>query len=239
MAKHRARIGYTSVAYVTEIFPKVFYEMAPDGVMLALLTQQARSHSEDEMTRLHDEARRAAKSFARAGADMVILGGVPTNLSRGQDSLADRLAELEKEIGIPVSSSATAQSNALRAVGARKIGVIHPSNPKRDAFHDRQIIGEGLEPVNSRSAGSRLEDYNRIPEDRAMALGRALIQDHPEADTLLYSCPHWAAVHVIEPLEREFGVNVITSLQAIVWEGLRKCGIDDRIDGYGRLLREH
>ena len=45
--------------------------------------------------------------------------------------------------------------------------------------------------------------------------------------------------HAIEPLERELGVNVIASLQAIVWEGLRKCGIDDRIDGYGRLLREH
>ena len=103
MAQHRARIGYTSVAYVTELFPKIFYQMVPDGVMLAMLTQQAQSHADDEMTRIHDEARRAAKSFARAGADMVILGGVPTNLSRGHDSLADRLAALEQEIGIPVS----------------------------------------------------------------------------------------------------------------------------------------
>lgn len=239
MAKHRARIGYTSVAYVTEIFPRIFYQMVPEGVSLALLTQQAQSHADHEMTRIHDEARRAAKSFARAGADMVILGGVPTNLSRGHGTLADRLAELEREIGIPVSSSATAQSNALKALGARKVGVIHPSSPQRDGFHDAQIIGEGLEPAGTRSAGSRFEDYNRIPEDTAYALGCELKQAHPEADTLLFSCPHWAVTHAIEPLERELGVNVIASLQAIVWEGLRKCGIDDRIDGYGRLLREH
>ncbi len=239
MKKHRARIGYTSVAHVTELFPKIFYEMVPDGVTLAMLTQQPQSYAADEMTRIHDDARRAAKTFARAGADMVILGGVPTNLSRGHDSLADRLAALEQEIGIPVSSSATAQSNALRAVGAKKVGVIHPSSPERDGFHEQQIIGEGLEPAGALAAGSQFEDYNRIPEDRAAALGRELKQAHPEADTLLYSCPHWAQTDAIEELERELGINVITSLQAIVWEGLRKCGIDDRIDGYGRLLREH
>jgi maleate cis-trans isomerase len=39
-------------------------------------------------------------------------------------------------------------------------------------------------------------------------------------------------------LEREFGVNVITALQAIVWHALRRVGVTDRIDGYGRLFLE-
>ena len=37
---------------------------------------------------------------------------------------------------------------------------------------------------------------------------------------------------------QEFGGNVMTALQVIVWDALRRCGIDDRIEGYGRLLRE-
>ena len=72
---HRARIGYSSVAYVTEIFPKVFYDIVPEGVVLQLLTQQVTSHEACNMERIHDEARAAAKSFARAGADLVKLGG--------------------------------------------------------------------------------------------------------------------------------------------------------------------
>ena len=39
-------------------------------------------------------------------------------------------------------------------------------------------------------------------------------------------------------IERELGVNVMTSQQAILWNALRTAGINDRIEGYGRLLRE-
>ena len=39
-------------------------------------------------------------------------------------------------------------------------------------------------------------------------------------------------------LEREFGVNCMSAQQAIVWDALRRCGIKDRIEGFGRLFRE-
>jgi maleate cis-trans isomerase len=45
-------------------------------------------------------------------------------------------------------------------------------------------------------------------------------------------------IEAIEPLEKEFGVNVLASINAILWEGLRRAGINDSIKGYGRLLRE-
>jgi maleate cis-trans isomerase len=32
---------------------------------------------------------------------------------------------------------------------------------------------------------------------------------------------------------------VVTALQAIIWEGMRLAGVHDRIEGYGRLFREH
>lgn len=235
----RARIGYTSVAYVTEIFPRVFYDIVPDGVTLQLLTQQVTSHAPRNMARIHDEARAAAASFARAGADLVILGGAPTNLARGRAALNEALAAIAAEIGLPVSSSATAQSNALAALGARRVGVVHPAGPRREQTHRSQMGDDGIETLGVKGAGATFEDYNRIPPETALALGRELAAEHPDIDTLLYACPHWATAHAIEPLERELGVNVVTSLQAIAWEGLRKCGIDDRIEGYGRLLREH
>jgi len=61
---------------------------------------------------------------------------------------------------------------------------------------------------------------------------------YPDADTIMFPSPHWPVVDAIEPLEREFGVSVMSALQAIVWQALRLTGIDDRIDGFGRLLRE-
>jgi maleate cis-trans isomerase len=46
-------------------------------------------------------------------------------------------------------------------------------------------------------------------------------------------------VEAIEPSEKEFGVRVVTNLQTTVWHALRTCGINDRIEGYGRLLRDY
>jgi len=61
---------------------------------------------------------------------------------------------------------------------------------------------------------------------------------HPEADAIFLPSPHWPVIEAIDPLEREFGVSVMSALQAIVWHALRLTGIDERIDGFGRLLRE-
>ena len=65
------------------------------------------------------------------------------------------------------------------------------------------------------------------------------MREFPDSDTIHIPCPHFATAGVIEPLEREFGVSVVTALQSIVWNALRRVGIDDRIAGCGRLLREH
>jgi len=239
MSDIRARIGYTSVAYVTEIFPKIFYDIVPEGVFLSFLTMQQFSSTPDEMKRIYDEGTAAAHSFVRAGCDVVILGGAPTNLSHGLGNLEQILAKMSDEFGVPVSSSASAQSKALMAVGANRVGVIHPADDAASGRHDQQFLDLGMIPTGSVGVGAELPDYNRVPETRAFELARGLKKDNPDIDTIIFGCPHWATVHAIEPLEEELGINVVTSLQAIVWHGLRLAGIDDRIDGYGRLFREH
>ena len=45
-------------------------------------------------------------------------------------------------------------------------------------------------------------------------------------------------IDAIQPLEHEFGISVMTSLQAIAWEAMRQTGVDDSIPGFGRLLKD-
>ena len=47
------------------------------------------------------------------------------------------------------------------------------------------------------------------------------------------------AAHIHEGAAGSDGKPVITSNQATFWAALRAAGLDDRPDGYGRLLREH
>ena len=87
MGKVRARIGYSAVAFVTELLPKYFYEIVPDGVLMSILTLQIAEHTERNFEDLHRQGLKAAESFARAGADVIIMGGAPTNIAHGEDQL--------------------------------------------------------------------------------------------------------------------------------------------------------
>ncbi len=236
MYGHRARIGYTSPPAATEVFPYEFYRIVPDGVTLALTTLAIRELTAEEVDRSREITLEAARHLAEAGVDLVVFGGVPINLSRGAEALASEVADTARAIGVPVTSSIEAQLAALKALAASKVGVVHPFGTDHDSMYDDALRGSGMEMVACEAAGLRAAALGRTPSTTPERLARALAAANPAIDTLYFPCPHWAIVEIIDPLEAELGVNVVTALQAIVWRALRRCGVDDRIDGYGRLL---
>jgi maleate isomerase len=235
---HRARIGYTSPPLTTEIFPFEFYRIVPEGVTLVLTTLAIVERSKSEVEQSYDISMKAAREMAAAGVDIVMLGGVPINLSRGAANAEQMIRDLEAELGVKVATSASAQAEAARALGCRKVVVAQPyetSETDRIAGYARHF---GCEVLGATGWGSAFNQIGRIPQDAALKMGRELKRAHPDADSILLPSPHWPTAGAIEPLERELGVTVMTALQAIVWHALRRCGVNDRIEGFGRLLRE-
>lgn len=238
MYGHRARIGYTVAAVTTEVFPIDWYKIVPDGVTLMMITLPLGDRSPDDVTKCFDISIQAAHTFAASGANLVVLGGLPINLSRGL-GLHDFLKKLADDIGVPVSSSTTAQQNAYKAMGSRRVGTVHPFMPDQNPRHERYLKEFfGLEPAGVYAGGSNLKELGKIPIESALAWAHALKKEHPELDTFNFACPHWRVIDAIEPLEQELKVNVMTPLQAIAWDSMRRTGVNDRIEGYGRLLRE-
>jgi maleate isomerase len=235
---YRARIGYTSPPLTTEIFPYEFYQIVPAGVTLVLTTLAIVVRSKDEVDRSYDIGMKAAREMAAAGVDIVVLGGVPINLSKGHANAEQMIVELEAELKVKVSTSASAQAKAAKALGCRKVVVAQPyelSETDRIASYGSHF---GCEVLGATGWGSAFNQIGRIPRHAAIEMGRKLMREHPEADSILLPSPHWPTAEAIDVLEREFGVNVMAAHQAIVWDALRRCGIDDSIAGFGRLLRE-
>ena len=235
---HRARIGYTSPPLTTEIFPYEFYKIAPAGVTLVVTTLAIVVRSKGEVEASYDISMKAAREMAAAGVDIVVLGGVPINLSKGYANAEQMIVDLEAELKVKVSTSASAQARAAEALGCKKVVV---AQPYAHADTDRiasYALHFGCEVLGATGWGSPFNQIGRIPQHAAVELGRKLMREHPDADTILLPSPHWPTAGAIEPLEREFGVNVMSAQQAIVWDALRRCGVNDRIAGFGRLLRD-
>jgi maleate isomerase len=238
MYGHRARVGYTSPPLTTEVFPYEFYKIVPDGVTLVVTSLAIVVRSKDEIDQSYDISMRAAREMAAAGCDIIVLGGVPINLSRGAGNAAQMVTDLENELKVKVSTSASAQGKAAKALGCKKVVVAQPyahSDTDRIAGYSHHF---GCEVLGATGWGSPFNQIGRIPQHAAVELGRKLMRDHPGADTILLPSPHWPTAGAIDVLEREFGVNVLTAHQAIVWDALRRCGVNDKIEGFGRLFRE-
>ena len=237
MYGYRARIGYTSPPYLTETFPYEFYKIVPDGVTLVLTTLAIKQLTEQETKHSVEMTLEAAREMGKAGVSIMVFGGVPLNLSLGYAGLEDILRKTEKEIGVPVTSSITAQVTALRAVGAKKLVLLHPFTDP-EGFHAEYVGHYGFELLGFKGAQKTVADLATISQDEVKRIAETLCREHPDADTLYIPAPHWGIIELIDPLEQELGINVVIAIQAIVWETLRRTGVKDRIDGYGRLLRD-
>lgn len=239
MYGHRARIGYTSPPATTEVFPYEFYKMVPDGVTLVVNTLPLVDRTSDEVDRAYDVSLNAAHAMARAGVDLFVFGGLPINASKGFANASDLATDTEKQIGVPVITSLSAQQDAFAATGAKLATVIQPYDDTHIPRFEGYVRELGAQPAGCACVNATFIELGKVHEEQVLALGRGLCEQHPDADTLYIPCPHFATAGVIEPIEQEFGITVITALQAIVWRSLRACGINDRIDGFGRLLRDH
>lgn len=238
MYGYRARIGYTSPPAATEVFPYEFYRIAPRGVTLVVNTLPLVDRTNDEVNRAYEVSLRAAKVMAQAGVDLMVFGGLPINVSQGYGDVERLIRDTEKEIGVPVATSVTAQVKALGKLGSKRVGIVHPYEEHHDARHMDYMREFGLQPTGAIGAGYKFHQLGQIPVGTALKLGHEIKRRHPDTDTIYFSCPHWAIIDAIDPLEQVLGVNVMTALQAIVWESLRRCNVLEPIQGYGRLLRE-
>jgi maleate isomerase len=234
----RARIGYTCPPLMAEIFPYEFYKLVPPGVTLVITTLSVIEPSAREVDQAYDMSLRAARELAAAGVDIVFLGGVPVNLARGRENAGEMLRSLAAELGVKVSSSTAAQEKAAKVLGCRNVVVAHPYAAREDGRLIADAERYGCKVLGAIGWGKAIAEFGRIPVSAALEMGRALMRAHPHADAIFFPSPHWPVIEAIEPLEREFGVTVMAASQACIWDALRLTGVDDRIEGYGRLLRD-
>jgi maleate isomerase len=248
MYGHRARIGYAGPLMCQEVIPYEFYQMVPKGVTMMMVSLDLVDMTEEEVNDSAERGIRAGKVLARMGADIVVWGGGPILIAEGLTSLEDRIAALEKEFGIPVTTTMTASANAMIKLGSKKVVSVPPHPPipwqktkpttetSADALLERmagvQVVGEKSIPAET------LIELGGLDSEMSAQTGREIFAENPEADTIYFGGPHRPIADQIDNLERECGANVVTSLQAAIWEALRRAGVSDSIDGFGRLFRE-
>jgi len=233
----RAKVGFVLLA-TEQTIEDDMATLMPDGVGVHF----ARAPIPDSITvaslmsQADDLASAAATLLPDGSLDVVCYACTSGSLVIGEERV---IAELTK--GAPwaqATSLITGVLAALRAVGARRVAVATPYLDEINQQEAEYMARAGFEIVNIE--GLNIEKDSDMIRVRPDFLARfAACVDRPEADALFISCGALRSIGIVDALEQKLGKPVICSNQAMAWDVMRRAGIKDRIDGYGRLLRDH
>ncbi|MBT5434564.1 MAG: arylmalonate decarboxylase [Rhodospirillaceae bacterium] len=154
----------------------------------------------------------------------------------GEANVAKALAQPQPQA--KSTSLVTCVVDAMQALGLKKIVVGTPYIDEVNHFEADFLVDRGFDVLDIQ--GLRILsgiDMCLVEPDDIVKL--ALEIDRPDADGIFISCSALRTVEVIEEIERRTGKPVVGSNQALVWRMMRLAGIEDRIEGMGRLFREH
>ncbi|MBI4204269.1 MAG: aspartate/glutamate racemase family protein [Betaproteobacteria bacterium] len=190
--------------------------------------------TEENLLRLATEAPAAAKLLAHAKVDVIGYGCTAGGFLKGPEGDRKVGAEIAAATGTPVATSAAAVADALRAVGAKRVGVASPYAAWLNERVRAYLEADGFEVVAIQGLGT--EAHSTITLERVEALAAEV--NRPEAQAIFISCSNFRTLEIIESLERRFGKPVVTSNASSMWKMLRLMGDRRAVPGAGRLFRE-
>ena len=145
--------------------------------------------------------------------------------------------KIEAQSGLPVSTGSTSTAAALKAFGVKRIAVFSPYQPVADKQVSAFYEESGFDVVNV--TGLRCATATAIAEVTPQEIGRTLREiDGPDVEAIVQVGTNLSFVKQAEGLEGFLGKPVIPINIAVLWHALRAMGIQDRIEGCSRLMRE-
>lgn len=234
------------------IAPSTNTIVEPDFAALALpgvTSHFARIHirnqdlSSDEsfehlLVQIREEIGFACERVLTCEPDAMVMGMSAETFWGGVEGNRQFVAQIKGITGLEVATGAEACERALHLFGARRIGVVTPYQPVGDENVVRFFNEIGFDVA--RIKGLRCPTAVSIAHVTEDELRAALLEvDGPDVDALVQCGTNLSMVRLADEAERWLGKPVIAINAATWWMALRSNGIDDKIHGAGRLLREH
>ncbi|MCP4336022.1 MAG: arylmalonate decarboxylase [Gammaproteobacteria bacterium] len=232
----RAKIGYVLLATEQTVQDDVI-RLQPDGVGIHFTRAAIPDSITNESLAAQAEllADCAASLLPDGSLDVVCYACTSGSLVIGEQRV---FSELNR--GAPNARATSLITGVIRALKEMQVRRIVVATPYLDEVNLREVdyLEEAGFDVISICGLNLEKDSDMVRVAPHYITEFALAQDHPDADAIFISCGALRTLDVIAEIENRIGKPAICSNQAMIWDCLRLAGVEDRFDGYGRLLAE-
>lgn len=235
----RARLGCIMPAQSVEALHRDFWRMAPPGVSLILASAGIREIDMKEVDDAIARLERSAEELCDHNADIVHIAGLPLVTLKGPQSEKGLIEKVKTWCGgKPVTTEFQAQINGLRALGADKVVLVSPNKIEVTETYRRSAEAVGIEVLDVECHDSFRRNIPLISEREIYQFCSKAFQAAPNAKAIWAPCGNYNILDLIESLENDFGIPVVTSNQAWVWWAFMVLRLNpSSITGFGKLLQ--
>ncbi len=140
--------------------------------------------------------------------------------------------------GVPALTDLCGVLAVIQHLNIRKVAL---ATPFEQVVNERIVVyleAEGIVVTGASSLGmNKNADIRRLPIRVEYDLARkTYLECSPRADGIYIACGSWGSIHNVPRLEQELGTQVVTWMNAFMWASMRRRGVKDRIQGFGKLL---
>lgn len=238
MYSWRARIGL--ITPPGESAEYAFNKYAPDGVAFCTTRLTFPGPTPEGLIYLSNQVEEAAKVYRKKSDlaksyDVVIFGCTSGSCIKGYGFDKECIERIERASGCPGLTTSTAVLEAFQALGLKKTVVMTPYPEETNEAEKKFLEDNGLEVTSITGVG-----FNRVGQyshDSKMFLYRNAKKLKTEgAEAFFLSCMGLTTMELVQILEEDLGIPVITSHQASLWACLRHAGVNDKLPGLGKLF---
>lgn len=212
-----------------------FWKMASGWMTLHAARMRLQEITVDALEEMEELMIEAAVRLADAGVDVIGYGCTSGSLFRGKDFDKEIEKKIEKETGISAVATAKAVIRALDELRIKRVCVATPYSDEINERLERYLEENGISVLNIKGLGIvRNTEVGNLDSRAAYELARQVVL--PETQGIFISCTNFRTIEMIDTLEEELNVPVLSSNTATLWAMMKEAAVRRRVEGCGKLL---
>ena len=241
----RAKFGVLGPSTNTIVQPE-FDDMRVPGVTnhySRIVVQNANAISDETFMagtlEINENVLDAVRGVLTCAPDYLVMGMSAVTFYGGAEGARNWKQRIVEEAGIGISIGSESLAEACAAIGGiKKVAVLSPYYPVANREVIRFLTDHGIETV--RDTCLRCPSWTAIAEVNEATIRDAVTElNGDDVDAVVQVGTNLCMLRLAATMEEELAKPVIAINAATYWHALRANGIEDRLDGFGRLLGGH
>ena len=166
--------------------------------------------------------------------DVIAYGCTSGTIAIGTEKITEQIHKTKPDC--LVTTPITAAIKAFKQLSIKKIAVLtpYPKDVNLTVFNYLKENDVEIDSFNSFNLNYDSEIAQVSLESLMTQISKINLKN---IDGLFVSCTALKIVDILDEVEKEFNINVVSSNQALIWDCIKLLKIDSSIIGYGNLFK--